>query len=228
MYIAKSKAKMRGSLPIIWICGWIESLPHHGLGFFDLVISTGVLHHLKSPHEGLKMLNDIQLENGGAEFLVYGQFGRTGVYHIHSLMRHINHQVQSMSEEIYYANVILEILPWKHWFHHSKTSDSSAMGNIGIYDLLLHKRDVSYSIPELYNWLKNSGYSLVGFAIHEDEMKLSLKHLKLNALKSLFKKLINTGIHKQQTIGEIISGNILKQDVYVCNSRGGKENTKSK
>ena len=95
-----------------------------------------------------------------------------------------------MSDEICYASAILEILPRKHWFHHSKTSDASSMGNIGIYDLLLHKRDVSYSIPELYKWLKNSGYSLVGFAIHKDEKNMSLKHLKLNALKSLFKNLL--------------------------------------
>ena len=218
---------MRSLLPIIWITGWIEYLPRHGLGFFDLVVSTGVLHHLKSPEDGLKVLNDIQLENGGAEFLVYGHFGRTGVYQIQSLMHNINQQVHAMSKEIDYASAILEILPRKHWFHYSENSDLSTMGNVGIYDLLLHKRDVSYSIPDLYEWLENSGYSLVEFAIQEDGMKVSLKHLKLNALKSLFKKLIKTSIHKQQTIGEIISGNISKQDVYVCKSGCPKVNTRS-
>lgn len=225
MSIAQLKAKMRGSLNIIWINGWIESIPRHGLGNFDLIISTGVLHHLKNPQKGLSMLNDIQFEHGGAKYMVYGKYGRTGVYQVQELLRSINQESHSIEDEINNANGILEILPVKHWFHHLIFLDTEVFGNGGIYDLLLHKRDVSYSIRELHTWLQNGGYTFVDFTQSYDRTNLSLKGRKLKALKLLYKKLLKMNICTQHRISEVIWGRVFKQDFYASKQRNFQTNT---
>ena len=224
MSIAQSRVKMRGSLNIIWITGWIESIPRHGLGNFDFVLSTGVLHHLKNPQKGLSLLNDIQFEHGGAQFMVYGKYGRTGIYQIQELMRRINGQSESMDNELHSANVVLEILSEKHWFRHFKFTDTETFGNNGIYDLLLHKRDVSFSIRQLHMWLEGGGYNFVDFINSEDRINLSLKGRKLKALKLLYNKLLKMNICAQQRISEIIWGKGFKQEMMASKQRNSKSN----
>ena len=224
MSIAQARVKMRGSLNIIWIIGWIESISRYGLGNFDFILCTGVLHHLKNPQIGLRLLNDVQFEHGGGNFMVYGKYGRTGVYQLQELMRTINGQSQSMDDELQSANVILEILPEKHWFHHFYISDVT-MGNIGIYDLLLHKRDVSYSIRELHMWLERGGYNFVEFLRPEDRTNLSLKGRKLKGLKLLYNKLLKLDICVQYRISEVIWGKVFKQDIFASKQLNSKTNT---
>ena len=54
------------------------------------------------------------------------------------------------------------VLPEKNWFV-AKVSGSRLnihdhrAGDIGIYDLFLHKRDVAYSIETLFLWLDKAG-----------------------------------------------------------------------
>ena len=63
-------------------------------------VSTGVLHHLKIPQKGLNIVNEAQLEHGGAEFMVYGKIGRASVYMMQKLLRIVNHKEQVVSGEI--------------------------------------------------------------------------------------------------------------------------------
>ena len=63
MVIAKKKAVIRRLANILWVNDWIESIPYLGMGNFDLIICTGVLHHMKNPGRGLRKLNEIQKEN---------------------------------------------------------------------------------------------------------------------------------------------------------------------
>jgi SAM-dependent methyltransferase len=49
-------------------------------GGFDLVISSGVLHHLSSPEEGLRQLRRVLAPHGMLSLLVYGTLGREPLY----------------------------------------------------------------------------------------------------------------------------------------------------
>ena len=187
MSFSQLRAKMRGGLDIVWVIDWIESIPRLGLGKFDFVGCTGVLHHLKNPQKGLNALNEIQSENGGAEFMVYGTIGRTGIYQIQNLLKIINEHGISMERELKEAKGVLKILSDDHWFRHFQFSDVNTMGDIGIYDLLLHKRDVSYTIRDLYEWVKHGGYKFVDHSLPENRLSLSI-HIRIND-NVLFKKL---------------------------------------
>ena len=213
MSFSQLRAKMRGGLDIVWVIDWIESIPRLGLGEFDFVGCTGVLHHLKNPQKGLNSLNEIQSENGGAEYMVYGSIGRIGIYQIQNLLKMINEHGNTMKIELNTAKGVLKILPDDHWFRHFQFSDVNTMGDIGIYDLLLHKRDVSYTIPDLYEWVQQGGYKFVDHSLPENRLPLSI-HIRVND-NALFKKLVKTDISFQEAISEIVAGNIIKQDAYV-------------
>ena len=213
MSFSQLRAKMRGDLDIVWVIDWIESIPRLGLGEFDFVGCTGVLHHLKNPQKGLNTLNDIQSENGGAEYMVYGTIGRTGVYQLQNLLKIINEQGNTIERELKAAKGVLKILPEDHWFRQVKFSDVNTMGDIGIYDLLLHKRDVSYTIRDLYKWVQQGGYKFVDHSLPEKRLPLSV-HVRIND-NLLFNKIVKMDISFQEAISEIVAGNIIKQDAYV-------------
>ena len=48
---------------------------------FDLIICTGVLHHLPDPAEGLSALRGVLAPDGAIHLMVYGTYGRAGVAH---------------------------------------------------------------------------------------------------------------------------------------------------
>ena len=118
VFIAQSMDNIRGVLNNIWVISWIESISRHGLGNFDFVLPTGVLHHLNKPQKGLSMLNDVQYKNGGTIYMVCGKIGRTGLCQIQEIMRMINGQSKSMDDEIHSADVILEMLSEKDLLRH--------------------------------------------------------------------------------------------------------------
>jgi len=56
--IVRERAKVRGLTNIEFVEASIEDLPRLGLGSFDYIISSGVLHHLASPEVGLGALRE--------------------------------------------------------------------------------------------------------------------------------------------------------------------------
>ena len=212
MSIAQHRSKYRRGLKVVWVIDWIESIPRLGLGKFDLAVSTGVLHHLKSPQKGLSIVNDVQLPDGGAEFMVYGTYGRTPIYWIQKALRLLNEQEHKIDAELKNAKHILRSLPKKHFFHINNLADHKTMGDIGIYDLLLHKRDVSFTTLSVNQWLQNSGYNVVDHTHPENTIPISLNSQIEE--KWLYQKMLRSSISKVGEMGEIIFGWVIKQDLY--------------
>ena len=216
---------MRGWLKIVWVIDWIESIPRLGIGRFDLVASTGVLHHLKNPQKGLSIVSNTQLPHGGAEFMVYGTYGRTPLYWLQTVLRIINEREQNLDEELKNAKHILEILPANHHFHAGDFKDHKTMGNVGIYDLLLHKRDVSYTTTSLYQWLQKSGYNAVDFTSPDITIPISLKAtIEEKWLLEKINRLSNSFLYE---VGEIVFGHITRQDIYASKIRNSEVNLDS-
>ena len=222
MEIAQHRAKFRGGLKIVWVIDWIESIPRLGLGSFDLAVSTGVLHHLKSPQRGLKIVNDAQTPDGGAEFMVYGTYGRTTIYWLQLALRMMNEQQQELDNDLKNAKHLLDILPPHHLFQTNNFADHRTMGDIGIYDLLLHKRDVSFTTISVYQWLQNAGYNVVDHSHLENTIPISLNSMIEE--KELLRKLLKSKHPKIDEMGEIIYGGVIKQDLYVSKKSHSEAN----
>ena len=85
--IAQKRTKIRGLRNIIWVHNWIEGVRFLGMGSFEELQCSGVLHHIKFPSYGLNILKDTLTEYGGVGLMVYGKYGRTSVYQMQDLLK---------------------------------------------------------------------------------------------------------------------------------------------
>lgn len=213
MSVSQTMVRLRNTNNTVWINAWIEEISILGLGHFDFVVCTGVLHHLKNPQRALRVIRKSQTKSGGAALMVYGKHGRISTYQIQHLMRFINEKEMNLNREISNAKHIINVVPRNHWFPHGEISDHQTMGNVGIYDLLLHKRDIPFSIPELHIWTESSGYNIIDFSF---PLYSSLISPKLNILENfLYQNIIRQSIQRQHWVGEVMSGYVFQHNVFV-------------
>ena len=215
MKIAQTRIMMRGQLKVVWVIDWIETIPRLGLGNFDFVGCTGVVHHLKSPQNGLRVLHDAQTHDGGAQFMIYGAYGRTGIYQIQNILRIINQGSHSMVKDLNFAKKILalpSISEYHPWLTHSPNSDFKK-GDVGIYDLFLHKRDVSFTISGLYLSVQEAGYHFVYHSSPEKSLPLTSTNMIIDT--RLFDKLAKMEQFKYEAIAELTLGYVTTHEFYV-------------
>ncbi len=122
---------------------------------FDLIVCTGVLHHLADPDAGLATLRDVLAPGGAMHIMVYAPFGRTGVYMLQEFCRRLGLR----PTEIDIRNLVsaLRMLPSGHPLevllrHAPDFRDSGALA-----DALLHPHDRAYSVPQLLQFIADAG-----------------------------------------------------------------------
>ncbi len=219
MDIAQKRAANHGITNITWIEDSILNIPDLKLGKFDFFNCSGVLHHLENPDLGLKILSDALKEDGGGHIMVYGQYGRTGVYQVQELLRRTGKGIENRQEEVSSAWDIMNSLPSTNWFSRGAelVNDHKNFGDIGLYDLFLHKQDRAYTIPQLYEFVENAGLNMSGFTAPYDRATLNIEsYFKDSATKERIKKL---PLREQQAICELMSGIIIKHDFYVSKKK---------
>jgi SAM-dependent methyltransferase len=219
MEIAQKRAEVRGLTNIKWINDSILNIPSLKLGKFDYIQSTGVLHHLESPSAGLKILQQALTKDGGMSLMVYAQYGRTGVYQIQKIMQMVNNGVNNRKQETKNGWGIMNSLPKTNWFSRGEDllSDHKMFGDIGLYDMFLHKQDRAYTIPELYQFVEDAGLNFVEFSYPNDRIALNVNHyIKDPELLSHVQKL---PIRDQQAIAELMVGNIIKHSFFTSNNK---------
>ena len=91
-----------------------QSMPGDTLAF-DFILCTGVLHHLSSPRDGLLALKSALAQGGGILTMVYGKYGRTGVYALQDALRLIAPASESKGERVLTARQVLAALPATNW-----------------------------------------------------------------------------------------------------------------
>ncbi len=166
MALAQERAKVRGLSNIEWIHGSLLDLDRLGLGGFDYINCSGVLHHLEDPQLGLRSLASGLADDGALGIMVYAKYGRTAVYQMQELMRLINDGETQIQRKIDNTWRTLQSLPPTNWLKRSEElhTDHQRYGDTGLYDLFLHSHDRAYSVPELFDWLKQGGLQFIDFA----------------------------------------------------------------
>jgi len=219
MKIAQERAAIRNLRNIIFINDRIENIPNLNLGLFDLIDSYGVLHHLKHPQEALEILGNCLKEKGGMTIMMYAQYGRTGVYNMQTLQQLVNEEAKSRKEEVSNAWKILDILLPTNLFKRTENlaPDHLKAGDAGLYDLLLHKQDQAYTMPDMMEMINMSGLHFVAFA--EPAARLSMNYNWYLRDIHLLETLGALPLIDQLAIGELISGNVLKHTFYISKEK---------
>lgn len=131
---------------------------------FDQVVCTGVLHHLADPDAGLRALAEVTRPDGALTLMVYAPYGRAGIYMIQEYCRRLG--VGPSSHEIVDLVATLRELPVGHPVSHRLRNTPDFQDDDALADALLHPRDRSYSVPELFEFLDGAGLEF-GRWIHQ-------------------------------------------------------------
>jgi SAM-dependent methyltransferase len=125
---------------------------------FDLIVSTGVMHHLPDPDAGLCALRDVLRPQGAMQLMVYAPYGRAGIYIMQKYCRLL--AIGASENDLRSLGATLETLPVDHPIAGvlGRSKDFSRPGAMA--DALLHPLDRAYSVPDLYAWLERCGMSL--------------------------------------------------------------------
>jgi SAM-dependent methyltransferase len=218
--VAKRRAEIRGLNNITWVHDSLLNLPMLDVGKFDYINCSGVLHHLADPDLGFKALRSVLKDDGAIGLMVYATTGRTGVYQMQALMRLVNDTPdgEPLSDQRKIANTrdLLASLPASNWFLRSEDlhHDHKA-GDAGIYDLLLHSQDRSYTAGELFDWLED-GYGMhLAFTDVQRGRSPYLPHMVLGSkppdMAAALRKLPR---RRQHEMAELMIGNIITHSLY--------------
>jgi len=162
--ICEARAKARGLRNIQFLTGSLLDLPAMNIGQFDYIDCTGVLHHLPDPSAGMRALASVLQPEGGIGVMLYGQYGRTGVYPLQELLRTLAPKSMATEDRIAMAKRLIRFLPTTNLFRRNPyLNDHVTGGDAGLYDLLLHSIDRAYTVPEIGTLASEAGLRVVAF-----------------------------------------------------------------
>jgi SAM-dependent methyltransferase len=122
---------------------------------FDLIISTGVLHHLQDPAEGLKALSTLLGPEGVIEMMLYARYGRTGVYMLQDIFQRLG--LGQSEQDVETVKSALRSLPANHFARSYIRASTDLVTDTGVVDTFLHQRDRAYSVRDCLNLLDDCG-----------------------------------------------------------------------
>lgn len=123
---------------------------------FELIVSTGVLHHLPNPDAGLRALHSVLAPRGALHLMVYAPYGRAGVYLIQDYCRRLG--IGTSEDDIRQLSLSLRALPLDHPLMPLIRNSPDFQSEAGLADALLHPKDRAYSVPELFDFLDVGGF----------------------------------------------------------------------
>jgi SAM-dependent methyltransferase len=119
---------------------------------FDLIVSTGVLHHLESPEEGaLALKRWLKREGGVMYIMVYGMALRFGIYMLQKAFQQIG--LDQSENDLRLARAALAALPENHPVQ-SYVSKAKELDYDGAFvDTFLHKQDRAFWADEVFDFV---------------------------------------------------------------------------
>ena len=124
---------------------------------FDLVVCTGVLHHLPDPDRGLCALRDVLNPSGAMRLMVYARYGRAGIYMMQEYCRLLG--IGTSPTDLQGLGATLGALPPDHPISGLVRRAADFRRPEAMADALLHPQDRAYTVPELHAWLDRCGMS---------------------------------------------------------------------
>jgi SAM-dependent methyltransferase len=125
---------------------------------FDMIVCTGVLHHLADPDAGLRALRSALKPDGAMYLMVYAPYGRAGVYMLQEYCRRLG--IGTSKQEIDDLIAVLRQLPQHHPLLASQGGAREFPSGDALADALLNPRDQSYSVAQLFDFVERNDLTL--------------------------------------------------------------------
>jgi SAM-dependent methyltransferase len=132
----------------------IEELP--GLGqSFDLIVSTGVIHHLAKPEAGMKALAECLRPDGVAAIMLYARYGRVGVELMQAIFRDLG--LRQDEESLRMVKQAIASLAPSHPVKSYLSIAPDLEFDAGLVDTFLHGRDRSFTVEDCIALVESAG-----------------------------------------------------------------------
>ena len=122
---------------------------------FDLIVSTGVLHHLDDPTAALRLLGDRLKPDGCMGLMLYARYGRFGVEMLQQLFRELN--LQANAEDLAVIRSCLTHTDPDHPLRGYQSVADDLDQPAGLVDTFLPKRERSYTVEDCLNLVAAAG-----------------------------------------------------------------------
>jgi SAM-dependent methyltransferase len=121
---------------------------------FQMIVCTGVLHHLADPEAGLRALRSVLKVDGAMYLMLYAPYGRTGVHMLQEYCRRLG--IGTSPQEIHELTSVLRMLPQHHPLLSMVRGSRDSLNAEALVDALLNPRDRTYSVPQLFDFIERN------------------------------------------------------------------------
>jgi SAM-dependent methyltransferase len=122
---------------------------------FDLIVSTGVLHHMAEPKVGMKALADCLRPDGVAAIMLYARYGRAGVELLQAIFRDLG--LKQDEESLRIVKETIAALAPSHPVKSYISIAPDLQFDAGLVDTFLHGRDRSYTVEDCLDLVDSAG-----------------------------------------------------------------------
>ena len=133
----------------------LEGLDAPGDGF-DVILSSGVLHHLADPLTGLRRLREHLAPHGVLSLMVYGRHGRESLYRVVRAIDALVPRSAPLAERLAVGRQLVASFPCEA-FRAGPWSDHAEIGDAEFVDRYLNVHETSYDVPELFALIASAG-----------------------------------------------------------------------
>jgi SAM-dependent methyltransferase len=186
---------------------------------FDKIISTGVLHHLPNPDEGLQALTAVLADDGVMHLMVYAPYGRTGIYLIQEFCRFLD--LAHTDQDILQLAETLTALPPHHPLAHLLADAPDFQRKDTLADALLNPQDRAYSVPEVFEYLDRCGLAFGRWL----RQAAYLPYCGAIARTPLAPRMMRLPAQKQYQMMELFRGNMLRHSFTAYKKEMGHQHT---
>ncbi|QYK00557.1 class I SAM-dependent methyltransferase [Shewanella psychrotolerans] len=159
---AKANAEARGLTNVNFVQADLMTLEGVDIppGGFDVIYSSGVLHHLADPQVGLNNLASILAPHGVISLMLYGSFGRQALYRLIEGIDIISSSEDEIEDRLPLARALTEeadntIFKGNYWQGTYRNPD------IEFVDTCLNVNEVSYDIASLWKFIDSAKMKFV-------------------------------------------------------------------
>lgn len=195
---ARQNAKSRGLTNVQFVEADLMTLAGIDIpdGGFDVIYSSGVLHHLSDPLTGLQKLEKVLAPHGVISLMLYGSFGRQALYRLIESIELMPGNESSIEEKLPLARLLAEAAE-QTLFKGNYWQNTSVANDIEFVDRCLNVNEVSYDIDGLWLLLEQAGMKFIRW---DDPEQWSITKLFSNV--QLVEKLAQLNVKEQYKIIE--------------------------
>ena len=208
--IAEDRARDQGLASITFHTASLTELDVAQFGKFDYIDCCGVLHHLQAPPAALRTLYALLKPDGGMGLMLYGRYGRTGIYDVQDIMRKLMPEDDQTAQLPVLASLLRDLPASNRLVRNAAISHQPDQHESELVDKFLHPQDRAYTVPEIAALCDQAALKIAAFL--PEGRYLPETYLTDPALRE---RVADMSLVEKAGLAEMVAGNIGRHIFYV-------------